>query len=76
MTLDYWCRKILPIGAIAAMCLSTGNIPYLWLSVRLRACLVPHLPKHKGCVRWRGTLAAAFCLTSRARCTSQSVLSL
>jgi hypothetical protein len=34
MTLDYWCRKILPIGAIAALCLSTGNIPYLWLSVR------------------------------------------
>ena len=49
MTFDYWCRKILPIGAIAALCLSTGNIPYLWLSVRLRA--LPCFPLVHVCCR-------------------------
>mmetsp|Transcript_28628 Transcript_28628/g.54783 ORF Transcript_28628/g.54783 Transcript_28628/m.54783 type:complete len:379 (+) Transcript_28628:233-1369(+) len=29
----YWCTKILPIGAVAALCLTCGNIPYLYLSV-------------------------------------------
>eukprot|EP00238_Polyblepharides_amylifera_P011860 CAMPEP_0196591238 /NCGR_PEP_ID=MMETSP1081-20130531/68921_1 /TAXON_ID=36882 /ORGANISM="Pyramimonas amylifera, Strain CCMP720" /LENGTH=323 /DNA_ID=CAMNT_0041914541 /DNA_START=170 /DNA_END=1141 /DNA_ORIENTATION=- len=31
--LEFWFKRILPIGCVGALCLATGNIPYLYISV-------------------------------------------
>jgi hypothetical protein len=29
----FWTTNILPIGLVSALCLATGNVPYMYLSV-------------------------------------------
>eukprot|EP00959_Pyramimonas_sp_CCMP1952_P279639 5846711-Pyramimonas_sp.AAC.1 len=32
--IEFWTTKIMPIGLFSALCMATGNIPYMYLSVR------------------------------------------